>query len=353
MTYVVQELIKYVDLIHNERSHKCIAIKTAVNFGHSDLLKVLFKAYIKAYISSPEYHLRKMEHGETKIYSLNPNLDIESNISPLYVAANIGNIEMVKSFVEHIDYVDNVNEKCNGLAPIEAAAKAGHFEIVNILMPLTTDLEFSTWSEISCTCIKLKQFIQDKIKQFIVQTKITNQVLGTAQVIARSYLSKHNWNLKKAIAFAYDELNGEYWKLKSYVEEHGTLDEKVGFHKSWEKENAATENKHEALLRFMEETNSRFEQTVAITYLSQNNWNCERSIYALYSYRSNFHEWEKWAKKQENQEDAQVPIQNCNCCEIPKKKVRQEIPDIDFSEMVLDDSDDDEVEEVLEDEDEN
>ena len=79
---------------------------------------------------------------------------------------------MVKSFVEHINYVDNINEKCDGLAPIEAAAKAGHFEIVNILMPLTTDLEFSTWSEISCTCIKLKQFIQDKIKQFIVQTKI-------------------------------------------------------------------------------------------------------------------------------------------------------------------------------------
>ena len=83
----------------------------------------------------------------------------------------------------------------------------------------------------------------------------------------------------------------------------------------------------------MEETNSRFEQTVAITYLSQNNWNCERRIHALYSYRSNFHEWEKWAKKQENQEDAQVPIQNCNCCEIPKKKVQQEIPDIDFSEI--------------------
>ena len=349
LTYVVQELIKYVDLIHNERRDKCFAIKTAVNFGHSDLLKVLFKAYIKAYISSPEYDLRKLEHDETKIYSLNPILDIESNMSPLYVAASSGNIEMVKSFVEHIKYVDNINEKCNGLAPIEAAAKAGHFEIVNILMPLTTDLEFSTWSEISCTCIKLKQFIQDMIKQFIVQTKKTNHVLGNAQVIARSYLSKHNWNLKKAIA--YDELNGEYWKLKSYVEKHGTHDEKVEFYKSWE--SGATENKHEALLRFMEETNSRFEQTVAITYLSQNNWNCERSIYALYNYRSNFHEWEKWAKKQENQEDAQVPIQNCNCCEIPKKNVRQEIPDIDFSEIVLDDSDDDEVEEVVEDEDEN
>ena len=192
MTYVVQELIEYVDLIHNESAHKCIAIKTAVDFGHSDLLKVLFKAYIKAYISSSEYDLRKLEHDETKIYSLNPILDIESNMSPLYVAASSGNIEMVKSFVEHIDYVDNVNEKCNGLAPIEAAAKAGHFEIVNILMPLTTDLEFSTWSEISCTCIKLKQFIQDMIKQFIVQTKKTNQVLGNAQLIARSYLSKHN-----------------------------------------------------------------------------------------------------------------------------------------------------------------
>ena len=137
--------------------------------------------------------------------------------------------------------------------------------------------------------------------------------------------------------------------MKSHVEEHGTFDEKMEFYKSWE--SGATENKHEALSCFMEETNSRFEQTVAITYLSQNNWNCEHAIYALYSYRSNFHEWEKWAKKQENQEDAQqVPIQNCDCCEIPKKKVRQEIPDIDFSEMVLDDSDDDEVEEVVEDE---
>ena len=48
LTYVVQELIKCVDLIHNERRDKCFAIKTAVNFGHSDLLKVLFKAYIKA-----------------------------------------------------------------------------------------------------------------------------------------------------------------------------------------------------------------------------------------------------------------------------------------------------------------
>ena len=104
-----------------------------------------------------------------------------------------------------------------------------------ILMPLTTDLEFSTWSEISCTCIKLKQFIQDKIKQFIVQTKITNQVLGTAQVIARSYLSKHNWNLKKAIAFAYDELNGEYWRLKSYVENMEHLMKKWDFIKAGKK----------------------------------------------------------------------------------------------------------------------
>ena len=102
----------------------------------------------------------------------------QSFLFPLYVAASSGNIEMVKSFVEHINYVDNINEKCDGLAPIEAAAKAGHFEIVNILMPLTTDLEFSTWSEISCTCIKLKQFIQDKIKQFIVQTKKKQPGLG-------------------------------------------------------------------------------------------------------------------------------------------------------------------------------
>ena len=70
---------------------------------------------------------------------------------PLYIAAINGHIRMVKLFVQHINYVDNVNEKWDGLAAIEAAANAGHFEIVNILMPLTTDLEFSTWSEISCT----------------------------------------------------------------------------------------------------------------------------------------------------------------------------------------------------------
>ena len=153
----------------------------------------------------------------------------QSFLFPLYVAASSENIEMLKSFVEHINYVDNINEKCDGLAPIEAAVKAGHFEIVNKL-------------------------ILDLNKQ--LPSLICHKIIGIVS-----------------------------------------------------------------------------------------------SIYALYSYRSNFHEWEKWAKKQENQEDAQVPIQNCNCCEIPKKKVRQEIPDIDFSEMVLDDSDDDEVEEVVEDED--
>ena len=58
----------------------------------------------------------------------------QSFLFPLYVAASSGNIEMLKSFVEHINYVDNINEKCDGLAPIEAAAKVGHFEIVNKLI---------------------------------------------------------------------------------------------------------------------------------------------------------------------------------------------------------------------------
>ena len=324
--------------MYEHESDKCIAIKKAVVLGDADMLKVLFEAYIK------EHEKTKMEHDDAMIISsLNPILEFESintewNMSPLYVAAFNGNIEMVKVFVEHISYIDNVNQRCipdfmgpvsgplccDGLAPIEAAANKGHFEIVNILMPLTTDLEFQTTSEISCTCIKLKQFIQDKINQFIVKTGKTNPLLKNPEVIARSYLSHHNWNLKSAI----EKFSASLWQEPSTAE------------------------KHKALLNFKEETNFIFEETVAISYLSQNNWNSERATEALCNYRSNFDEWQKWSSQRQEQQD--LTIQNCNCCEIPQKNVQQEIPDIDLSEIVLDDSDNSyDDEEVEDEEDEN
>ena len=50
---------------------KCNAIKTAVHFGHSDLLKVLFEVYVR------EHQKTKMEHNEMIISSLNPILEFE------------------------------------------------------------------------------------------------------------------------------------------------------------------------------------------------------------------------------------------------------------------------------------
>ena len=177
-------------------------------------------------------------------------------------------------------------------------------------MPLSTDLEFSTWSEIFCTCIKLKQFIQDKINHFILQTKtIGKPLVKHGQVIARSYLSKHNWNLKSAIG-SYARFKGDFGNL-------------------------ITDYKRKVLLDFKQKNNHFvLEDSVAISYLSQNYWNCEQATKALSMYRSNFDEWEKWTKKQDLEKV--LNFQNCNCCEIPKKEI---LPDIDISEMVLYDSD--------------
>ena len=331
-THVVKELIQYIDLIHHEWTDT-FATRTAVILGNYDMLKVLFEAYIRVHIGSPEYEKAKMDHNETKIHSLNPIWDFEgTNIprqndksrewpigtkvrkkSPLYIAAINGHIKMVKLFIEHINYVDNVNEITRyGLTPIEAAANAGHFEIVNILMPLSTDLEFSTSLEISCSCIKLKQFIQDKINHFILLTIKIDIPLDekNAQVIARSYLSKHNWNLKSAID-SYAKFNGDFGNLIADYKQKVLLDFKQ-------------KNNHFVL-----------EDSVAISYLSQNYWNCEQATKALSMYRSNFDEWEKWTKKQDPEKV--LTFQNCNCCEIPKKEI---LPDMDFSEMGLYDSDD-------------
>ena len=283
-------MIQYIDLIHHEWTDT-FATRTAVILGNYDMLKVLFEAYIRVHIGSPEYE-------KAKIYSLNPIWDFEgTNIprqndksrewpigtkvrkkSPLYIAAINGHIKMVKLFIEHINYVDNVNEITRyGLTPIEAAANAGHFEIVNILMPLSTDLEFSTRSEISCSCIKLKQFIQDKINHFILLTIKIDVPLDekNAQVIARSYLSKHNWNLKSAIN-SYARFKGDFGNL-------------------------ITDYKRKVLLLDFKEKNNHvvLEDSVAISYLLQNNWNCGLATDQLLMYRSIFDEWKKWAKKQD------------------------------------------------------
>ena len=315
------------------------AFRTAVNLGNNDMLKVLLEAYIRAHIGSPEYEKAKMDHNETKIHSLNPvwhykgtNVNINLQLPqkpPLYIAAINGHLKMVKLFVQHINYVDNVNEKWNGLAPIEAAANAGHFEIVNILMPLSTDLEFSTWSEIFCTCIKLKQFIQDKINHFILQTKIIGKPLVRhAQVIARSYLSKHNWNLKSAI--------DEYAEFDHSQFDGGTF-----------------VDKQKALLHFKQENNHfGLDDSVAISYLIQNNWNCGPATDQLLMYRSIFDEWKKWAKKQ----DQKFQNCNCNCCELPNPvKDWWKPPDIDFSVTALYDSDNEvgNAEDLYEEEDED
>ena len=312
-------MIQYVDLIHQDWTD-ANAFRTAIYFGNYDMLKVLFEAYIRAHIGSPEYEKAKMDHNETKIHSLNPIRDNYKGMPPLYIAAINGHIRMVKLFVQHINYVDNVNEKWDGLATIEAAANAGHFEIVNILMPLSTDLEFSTRSEISCSCIKLKQFIQDKINHFILLTIKIDVPLDekNAQVIARSYLSKHNWNLKSAID-SYAKFNGDFGNLTA-------------------------DYKWKVLLDFKQKNNHFvLEDSVAISYLSQNYWNCEQATKALSMYRSNFDEWEKWIKKvhklvspKKQDREKVLTFQNCNCCEIPKKEI---LPDIDFSEMGLYDSD--------------
>ena len=157
----------------------------------------------------------------------------------------------------------------------------------------------------------MKQFIQDKINHFILQTKtIGKPLVKHAQVIARSYLSKHNWNLKSAID-SYAKFNGDFGNLTA-------------------------DYKWKVLLDFKQKNNHFvLEDSVAISYLSQNYWNCEQATKALSMYRSNFDEWEKWTKKQDPEKV--LTFQNCNCCEIPKKKI---LLDIDFSEMGLYDSDD-------------
>ena len=65
-------------------------------------------------------------------------------MTPLYIAAKNGSTKIVELYLEHIQYIDNINYKYNGHTTIEAAAINGHFEIVNHLLPFTTDLEYQS-----------------------------------------------------------------------------------------------------------------------------------------------------------------------------------------------------------------
>ena len=163
-TNVVNVSIKCVDLkkdIENKDCRQCDCIKVAVECGDLDLLKSLFQLLIKAHSKIMEsIYLPISLDKVVMIRALNhpcpEQFDLEGirlyAMTPLHMAAKNGNIEMIRLFVENIKYIDYVNTKYNdGLSPIEAAAFNHHFEIVNMLMPLTTDVEYQTIVDDSCT----------------------------------------------------------------------------------------------------------------------------------------------------------------------------------------------------------
>ena len=109
----------------------------------------------------------------------------------LYIAAKYGITKIVELYLEYIQYIDDINyEYRGGLTAIEVAAMNGHFEIVNYLLPFSTDLEYQSMAKMPSD--QTKTYIKDQIKKFSEQT-------GENEVVARSFLSVRSWKLHSAV----------------------------------------------------------------------------------------------------------------------------------------------------------
>ena len=284
-TKVVNELIQFVDFkedIEDENCKHCTFIKLAVEHEDLDLLKSLFQLLIKA-------HLEKMESIYLPISLDNPVMISALNhpcphlwlmpMSPLHKAAQTGNIEMIRLFVDNIKYINYVNTKYVGFSPIEAAALNCHFEIVNMLMPLTTDVEYQTASlHQTIASLQLQEHTHVKICQFM---EITNE----SEVIARSYLSQKHWNLFNA--------------LQSYLGGSRAA--------QFDSQNTKEDIIIQKFIDVTIDTNIK----VAQCYLSQNYWELDLAVEAFFNYRETFSEWKKlqFISCQKNIENPSQPQQ--------------------------------------------
>ena len=164
------------------------SIHQAIALENVNMMRTLFQVYIEDYQTS-----ERNSDGMINFLNRIPSrhfLEFHSGLTPIYIAAKNGNLDMIKLYLEHINYIDNINLKIDGKTPIEWAARYGHGLIVNMLLPLTTDLEYQTTARISSQ--KLQEYIKMKIEKFVRMT-------DTNEVVARSYLSNKSWNLSTAI----------------------------------------------------------------------------------------------------------------------------------------------------------
>ena len=165
---------------------KNLYIHRAIIFENVPLLKMLFQVYIKSCKNNPEL-LKFLNYPTTYEHYLSeiPNYK-HKEVTPLYLAAEKGDIKVVELFVKHKDYIENIDFKYNGCTALDIAALNGHNEIVKMLMPLITDAQE-------------KKQKQDKIQNF-VETTCTSD-----ESVAKTYLSRHNWDIIAAVQTFFNE----------------------------------------------------------------------------------------------------------------------------------------------------
>ena len=140
-----------------------------------------------------------------------------------------------------------------GLTAIEAAAKNFHFEIVNYLLPFSTDLEYQSMAKMPSDVTKT--YIDNQIKKFSEQT-------GEDEVVARSFLSIRNWKLDSAIKAC----------LESFFKNPKFKDSRIQIFKS--------------MVKQFQEVNN-VDESVAQCYVLQYETTLENIIEIFTSYRRN------------------------------------------------------------------
>ena len=383
------ELEKYLNQKHRQYN-KIYSVHLAVQLKNEALLQMLFQVFIEAEQSKNH----DPESLDQMIYFLNcPFLHINYHLpvgdlfgevvrrscgtTPLYLAAKNGNVKLVKVFVEHIKYIDNINFHNNqqnkktkksqsiegvlGPTAIEEAARQRHDEIVNLLQPFTTDLEYQIPSSISS--VDIEEYIQNKIDKFV------SLVTDMDEIVARSFLSKQNWNLSAAIKshsesiFKDDpalllDLTKNFRKInnvdeevaRSYVLQNNTRNlESVchefntyrsflynckpeSFLKSIPLTKVSNVSNEENIKQFVEITKT--DESVAKSYLSKHNWECDAALESFYKDRFDFKDF---------QNALLYGNQSCNRASPKMYEIDDDMvyDDADYSEEQVEEEDDD------------
>ena len=368
------ELEKYLNQEQHSQYNKNYSVHLAVQLKNEVLLQMLFQVFIEAEHSKNH----DPENLDQVIHFLNcPLLHGEDNevvrpscgTTPLYLAVKNGNVKLVKVFVEHIKYIDNINFHSNqqihieGPTAIEEAARQHHDEIVNLLLPFTTDLEYQITPHNSCkSSFNIKEYIQNKIDLFVSQT-------DTDEIVARSFLSKQNWNLSAAIKshsesiFKDDpalllDLTKNFRKInnvdeevaRSYVLQNNTRNlESVchefntyrsflynckpeSFLKSIPLTKVSNVSNEENIKQFVEITKT--DESVAKSYLSKHNWECDAALESFYKDRFDFKDF---------QNALLYGNQSCNRASPKMYEIDDDMvyDDADYSEEQVEEEDDD------------